>query len=115
MMGAVNILGADRVNADTAGKTGTNPVNDVPVTPTFTEIWDDGGISHILSGGIHPESLPNAFLENKNLEKATDSVKGDLGGLRARVGSVVQPGPSGGTNTAKSLMQNMRERLGKVL
>lgn len=104
-MPAVHILGANQINADTAGKTynwsdvaqqGSEAPNATPL-----EIIGGEGFGHVFSGGIHPESIPGVILTP--LDQATDSVRGALGGLKPIYGSVVQPGPAGGAARARDL------------
>jgi hypothetical protein len=59
-------------------------------------------LSSILGGGFHPESATSALpLEATPLERATDSVRGVLGGLRPQTNGTQAPGPAGGTAAAQ--------------
>ena len=99
-MAAIHIPGAYRQQADKAGytqvsKMGTTRASVSPreaITALFNTAGGD--LSHILAGGTHPENPIPASVRIE-LEHATDSVRGRLGGLQARTGSVVQPGPAG--------------------
>lgn len=105
-MPAVHILGADRINADTAGHTtswndGTDQGSEVPPATTTEMIGGAEGFGAIWSGGFHPEAIPGVILTP--LDRATDSVRTSLGGLKPIYGSVVQPGPAGGAARAREL------------
>lgn len=98
-MPAVHILAADRINADTAGRTSTwlqqlehrQEQNTPPAT--MPELVGGEGFGHIFSGGFHPEAIPGVV--TTALESATDSRPGPNGGLQPVYGSVLQPGPAG--------------------
>lgn len=104
-MPAVHILGANQVNADTAGKTASwsDIAEQGATVPSATplEVIGGEGFGHVYSGGIHPEAVPGVVLTG--LDKATDSVRGALGGLKPVYGSVLQSGPAGGAARAREV------------
>lgn len=108
-MSALN-LAANRLNADTAGNTGgDNPDNaGGPAEPTAAADVRPM-LEQIFSGGFHPEAVP--ALVDHGLERATDSIRGKLGGLRPGPGSVLQPGPAGSTAAAKAMAAGTFRRL----
>ena len=105
-MPAVHIIGAQQQQADKAGQTyagqntrtgtGTTRAGLAPADVVTALMHQAGGdLSSLLSGGTHPESpIPVGGVPTE-ISKATDSVKGRLGGMKAAPGSVVQPGPAG--------------------
>jgi hypothetical protein len=104
MAGAVINL-SNRIKANTAGQTrkGTD-VGEAPVATTAGEAGTTvfgGALDSLVAGGTHPEAVPG--VAPTPLEKATNSVKGVLGGLKPSPGSVVTPGPSGATAAAKTV------------
>lgn len=104
-MPAVHLLAANQINTDTAGK--TTPVPDTATNfeaqmaspMTVAEMFGAEGFGHIFSGGLHPEQIP--AMVTTALEHASDSVRGKHGGLVPARGSVLAPGPAGGTARAK--------------
>jgi len=105
-MPAVHIIGAQQQQADKAGQTyagqntrtgtGTTRAGLAPADVVTALMHQAGGdLSSLLSGGPHPESpIPVGGVPTE-ISKATDSVEGRLGGMKAAPGSVVQPGPAG--------------------
>ena len=105
-MPAVHIIGAQQQQANKAGQTyagqntrtgtGTTRAGLAPADVVTALMHQAGGdLSSLLSGGTHPESpLPVGGVPTE-ISKATDSVEGRLGGMKAAPGSVVQPGPAG--------------------
>lgn len=93
-MGATLGLVAQRINADVAGLThGAPPATTVSAEPIASVISDP--MASILSGGhvlISDLAVP--------LGRATDAIRGPLGGLVPRRGSVTAPGPAGPVNAA---------------
>jgi len=92
---------SERINANVAGQTrAAADVAPLPsaFAPTLTEIVSPGAIENMMSGGVHPEAIP-AFAATQ-LQKATNSVTGPLGGLIPARGSTVAPGPAGGAAAA---------------
>jgi hypothetical protein len=108
-MPAVHIIGAQQQQADKAGQTyagqntrtgtGTTRAGLAPADVVTALMHQAGGdLSSIWSGGTHPElamsPIPVGGVPTE-ISKATDSVEGRLGGMKAAPGSVVQPGPAG--------------------
>ena len=97
---------SNRINANIAGQTrqGTD-VSVAPVATTVGEAADNfnpaNALDALFAGGVHPETVPT--VTPTPLEKATNSVKGVLGGLKPAIGSTVQPGPAGSTAAAKTV------------
>lgn len=117
-MPAVHILAANKINADTAGKTHAPvPREETPgavVPATFAEIFHgEMNFGSMLSGGTHPEHVPAVV--NTATETATDSVKGRLGGLIPKARGVVAPGPAGGGNTAKAILGGYPAKLAEAI
>lgn len=83
-------LGAQKVNADTAGHTQTEPAQPTAQGPQWSEIvagigTEYGGLSNLFgSGGIVDTALV----------QPTDAVVGRLGGLVPRFGGGLAPGPN---------------------
>jgi hypothetical protein len=114
MAGGHLVLASDYTNASTAGMTSTVNERVDGATPwpppvQVDEILHGDNLPHLFSGGSHPESIPGVVLTP--LEKATDSIRGRLGGLVPARGSVLQPGPAGGAATARSI----RDRVATII
>ena len=120
-MPAVHIIGAAQQQANKAGQTGTGfatrtatPTTRTGIVPrdTLTSLVHQAGgdLTSLLAGGSHPES-PVPTSVTTELSKATDSVNGRLGGMKARTGSVVQPGPAGRAAGAAGRAQAAISRL----
>lgn len=97
-MAAVALLGANKVNADTAGFTHvvTESTEQAAQTAHQAEnrIAESGGaLSDLLGGGLHPEHI--VAHASTELEQASNSLATEVGGLRPRAGSVLQSGPAG--------------------
>jgi hypothetical protein len=106
------VLAANHKNASVAGLTYNERVDGATPPPPpmqLEEALHGDNLGHLFSGGLHPESMPGIVLTP--LEKATDSVRGRLGGLVPARGSVLQPGPAGGAATAKTL----RDRVATIV
>jgi hypothetical protein len=69
-----------------------------------------GDLSALVSGGFHPEN-PVPTTVPTDIEKATNSVQGRLGGMRPVQGSVVQPGPAGRVAAAAGRARTAIEKL----
>lgn len=105
---AGHLIAANKINTETAGQTNPAALDPNPGTygtkaPVPSEILP--GLIHglsplqsIVSGGSHPEALPPVPI-HVGLTKATDSVKGKLGGLVPQ--GLLQPGPAGSTAAAE--------------
>lgn len=108
---AANLINtSNRINANTAGQTRTAAdVSIAPVSVTASEVADNlfGSMDSILSGGAHPEAVPGTA--PRPLERATDSVRGRLGGLVPRGTSVTAPGPTGGAAAASAVESGARK------
>ncbi len=91
---------ADRIQADTAGHTHTGPDPVTAQGPQWSEIQSGigteyGGLSNLFSGeGI-------AHIVDTAVTVPTDSIRGRLGGLVPRLGSVVGAGPTVTPDSAK--------------
>lgn len=97
-MPAVHLLGANKINADTAGQTKSrlDAAPAVAVHQTATEMVHGAeSLSTLLGGGTHPETDFADVFHNTDVEQATDSVKSALGGLVPKRGSTVAAGPAG--------------------
>lgn len=112
-MSAIGYLGANHSNASTAGLTGTGkPESDLAMQPPPGYL-PTGGLAELWGGGSHPETLAHiGEASSTALERATDSVEGPLGGLKARLGSTVGPGPAGGVAQIRSTLGKAAKRLG---
>lgn len=134
-MAAIGYLGATQQNADTAGLTSPEPqviigTHGVPMrvealgraapdeaqmaahTATTAAHGLFSPLDELVSGGIHPEGLGIVNSIGTDLVRATDSVRGPLGGLIPKPGSTVAPGPGGGVAEAKSTLQKALHRIG---
>lgn len=105
-MSANLIPASNRMNASVAGQ--TRDAEAIQPTPaqvglTATETGDNlfGGLGDLVAGGVHPEAVP--AIVARPLDVATDSVRGTLGGLRPKFGSVIAPGPAGSASAAKAV------------
>lgn len=109
-MTVAHILASNKINADTAGNTGgDNPDNSGgPAAPTYAGEATDM-FENVFKGGVHPEEVP--ALIDRGLERATDSVRGKLGGLKPALGAVTQPGPAGGTAAARAMFEGTFRKL----
>jgi hypothetical protein len=102
-----NLINAsNRINANVAGQTRQgSDVSVAPVATTIGEAADNfnpaNALDAMFAGGVHPETVPS--VTPTPLEKATNSVKGVLGGLKPAVGSTVAPGPAGSSAAAKTV------------
>lgn len=108
-MPATAILAANHKNASIAGHTGvkeTLPTTAVHATASEL-VYGADSLGHMLAGGVHPETNLASIFTNNDVERATDSVKGALGGLVPKVGSVLQAGPAGGANAARNIMHRL--------
>lgn len=99
------INASNRINANTAGQTRRG--SDVSMTPVATTAGEastslvGGELDSMLAGGVHPETVP--MVTPTPLEKPTNSIRGVLGGLKPAAGSVLSPGPTGSTATARTI------------
>jgi hypothetical protein len=117
-MSAIGQLGANRINADTAGLTSSEL--DVPTAQgtTFSEVLSGIGSEYGGLSGLFNDGIPAAV--NTSVAKATDSVRGPLGGLIPKRGSVVAAGPTvtpdsakpAIVSTARSLRNTIRDKFG---
>lgn len=108
MAGILN-ASARKVNASVAGLTGTPQPPSVstgsPAAPTVTETVGSS-LAGIVSGGHATFDF-----SSKQLAKATDSVKGALGGLKPRGTSVSAPGPAGAVGRLRSAVSALRKKV----
>jgi hypothetical protein len=108
---------ARRMAADTAGYTGTpQPNPGAPSSVTPVELVSQiptaaGDLGHMLAGGLHVENLVPVPVSTAEA-RATDSIRGAYGGLKARATSTVGPGPAGAAAAARSTLQKLRATLG---
>jgi hypothetical protein len=120
-MPAVHIIGAVQQQADKAGQTSTGFATRTGTRTTRAGLVPhdtvvaithqaSGDLASLLAGGFHPENIVPANVSTE-LSKATDSVRGRLGGMRAQTGSVVQPGPAGRAAGAAGRAQAAISRL----
>ena len=104
-------LAANRLNADTAGQTNAEPQPHTTAGPTLAEVthqvegFDLGGL---FAGGIHPEA-PILHSVSTALARATDSVRGPLGGLTPRGNGTVAPGPAAAVASAQAAVAHAVE------
>jgi hypothetical protein len=109
---------SNQINANTAGQ--TRAAEDIsPVSTqagiTATETGDNlfGSLGSILSGGVHPEAVPGVV--DTSVQRATDSVRGKLGGLVPKSTSVTAPGPVGSANAAKATLAGASQGVTKTV
>jgi len=107
----INVLGAQKIRADTAGLTGVrmDPPPGAPPTTTPTELRagylarDGGDLAEVLSGGIHPETKMHQIVQDLSRSTAR---RGPNGGLLA--GPLATPPLPATTRASEAL------RLGSV-
>jgi hypothetical protein len=99
-MSAITQLGANKVNADVAGHTSSEPKTPTVAGPQWSEIetgigTEYGGLSHLFGTGLAPVVT--------DVTKATDATTGRLGGLVSLIKPVSNhagPGPGFQPNPA---------------
>ncbi len=115
-MPAIHIPAAQQVQANKAGQTyaGQNTKTAAPVAPreSLTALIHQGSgdLHSMLAGGVHPEN-PIPIGITTELTKASDSVRGRLGGVKPAPGTVQQPGPAGRAAGAAGRARAAIERL----
>lgn len=90
-MSAITQLGANKINADVAGNTTSEPAEPTAAGPQWSEMLSGigseyGGLSHLFGETITPVETAVAI--------PTDSVRGRLGGLVPSGFGVLSPGPT---------------------
>lgn len=95
-MSAIINAGAQKINADTAGLTSSEPEAPTAQGPQFSEIMtgigsEYGGLSHLFGDGMPKGSGTT----DTSVTIPSDSVRGRLGGLVPALGSILQSGPAG--------------------
>lgn len=116
-MSAISLVGANKTNTDTAGQTRSAADLETPGEPAGLLISDiiEKPLDFV-SGGLHPESiLHGAETDSTELVKATDSIKGKLGGLIPKASSTLAPGPSGGANAARSTLVGVPSKVSSFI
>ena len=88
---------AAKINTDTAGSTGGTEAQPMPA---LTPVSFEGAVMNgLFAGGAHPESSLFDVVDH-SLERATNSVRGPMGGLRPLANGTQAPGPAGGSAVA---------------
>lgn len=94
-MSAIVTQAAQKINADTAGHTQTEPAQTTAAPPSPSELLGGDSFSGLWQGGWHPEALLTAV--DTALVKPTESLLGPNGGLIPRRTTGSAPGPAGET------------------
>lgn len=119
-MPAIHVPAANQQLADRAGQTGAGLEQATargvsPAEQSASYFHQAGGdLSHVLSGGLHPES-PIPQVVSTALEQATNSARGRLGGLKPALGSVLAPGPAGTIAGARARALEVAARLAELV
>jgi hypothetical protein len=97
-MSAILGQAAARIQADQHAYTGGGQVGELAsqttAGPTVNDVLHPlAGVGEMFTGGVHPEAVPDIVVTD--LSRATDSLRGALGGLRPRGNGVLAPGPAG--------------------
>lgn len=106
---SILVPAARQMNTNTAGQ--TKPA----IEPTSTLYAPVANVTSDLEGmltGGHSFLNPSQIITP--LEKATDSVRGPLGGLRPRAGSVLIAGPGGPAHAAAQIQTTARHDVASV-